>query len=476
MAQGHADDVKSSRWLVASVTSVGVFVAFLDATIVNIAMPEIVRSFPTSGIAMLSWVLNAYNVVFAAFLVPCGRLIDRWGRRRGFMFGLALFTIASVACGIAPGPEVLITARAVQALGAAILVPSSMALLLPEFPAARRSTAVAIWAGTAMVAAAAGPALGGVLLDAYGWRSIFMVNVPFGVLALSMAGVVLAESHEPVDTPFPDMLSALLVAVGMGALALAIVKGRDWGWTDARVIGPLALAALLVSYVATRSRQHPAPIVEPAIMRHRAFAAANLATIMFAASFFAALLCNALFLTQVWRYSLLQAGMALAPAPLISMIVAFPGGRMADRFGPRSVAVCGVLIYVGGVALYATRLSAHADFLWGWLPAALATGTGGGLGWPALAAAALATVPADRFATTSAVINAARQIGAVIGIAVLVAIVGQPSPNAMLTVLRHGWWMSVIVGLTAAGGAAAVGRIPVAESAEAPLEIRADGG
>src|SRR5436190_21956100 len=219
------------RWKVLLVTSVAVFMGFLDVTIVNIAFPDIRSSFPDSSLAGLSWVLNAYNVVFAALLVPAGRVADIVGRRRMFFIGLLTFLAASAVCGAAGSVEMLVAARVVQAAGGAILVPTSLGLLLPEFPLEQRATATALWGATGAVAAATGPALGGVLVDATSWRWVFFVNLAIGLPALIPARRLLRESREP-QTPFPDMLGAILLAGGVAALALGIGQGPRWGWSS----------------------------------------------------------------------------------------------------------------------------------------------------------------------------------------------------------------------------------------------------
>src|SRR5262245_43106143 len=239
-------------WQVLLVTAVAVFMSFLDVTIVNIAFPDIADSFPDSSLSQLSWILNAYAIVFAAALVPAGRLADRFGRRRFFFLGLAVFLAASVACAAAGSVEVLIGARAVQALGAAMLVPASLGLLLPEFPLERRATPTARRAATGAVAAAAGPSLGGVLVEWQGWRAVFCVNLLIGLPALVPARRILRESREP-QTSFPDALGALLLALGVGSLALAIVQGPNWGWDSARVLGAFAAAAALLASFIVRS-------------------------------------------------------------------------------------------------------------------------------------------------------------------------------------------------------------------------------
>src|SRR4051794_27203051 len=307
--------VMQRKWQVLLVTSVAVFMSFLDVTIVNIAFPDIRASFATTSLAGLSWILTAYNIVFAALLVPGGRLADRTGRRRVFMAGLLTFLAASVAAGLAPTVEVLVAARIVQAVGAAALVPTSLALLLPEFPLHQRATATGIWGAMGAIAAAVGPSLGGVLVHAAGWRWVFFVNLAIGLPALIPARRLLRESHEPNPGPMPDAAGVALLVAGVALLSLGIVEGPDWGWGGDRVLGALGAGIALLAVFAWRSSRHPAPVIEPTLFRVRSFAVANAGAFAFALGFYAFLLGNVLSLTGVWHSSILPAGFAMTPGP-----------------------------------------------------------------------------------------------------------------------------------------------------------------
>src|SRR4051795_3320478 len=217
------------RWQVLIVVSAAVFMASLDLFIVNIAFPAIASDFGGTSLASLSWVLNAYAIVFAALLVPAGRTADRLGRKRSFIAGLTLFTVASGLSAAAPNVELLVAARILQAVGAAAVFPTSLALLLPEFPPAQRRTAVSIWAAVGAVAAAAGPPIGGILVQA-GWQLVFLVNVPIGIVLLVAAVRVLTETREPKGTPQPGLVGSLVLIGAIGTLTLGIVKSADWGW------------------------------------------------------------------------------------------------------------------------------------------------------------------------------------------------------------------------------------------------------
>jgi EmrB/QacA subfamily drug resistance transporter len=453
------------RWQVLLVTAVAVFMSFLDVTIVNIAFPDIRASFPDSSLSDLSWILNAYAIVFAAALVPAGRLADRFGRRRFFFLGLLLFLAASVVCGAAGSVEVLIAARAVQALGGAMLVPASLGLLLPEFPIERRATATALWGATGAVAAAAGPSLGGLLVEWQGWRAVFFVNLLIGLPALIPARRLLRESREP-RTIFPDALGALLLATGVATLVLAIVEGPAWGWDSVRIVGLFATsAALLASFVA-RSARHRAPVIELSLFRVRSFAVANAGGFVFASGFYAMLLCNVLFLTGVWHYSILKAGAALTPGPLLAAVAAPIGGRLSDRFGQRVVAVPGSLIFAAGVLLFALLTGSDPAYVSEFLPANVLAGIGIGLTFAAFGSAAVAELPRNRYSTGGAINNCIRQIGAAVGVATLIVVLDTPTPDDALHLFHRAWVLIGLTGVVAAVIGLALGRVRAREAAD----------
>lgn len=455
------------RWQVLAVTAVAVFMSFLDVTIVNIAFPDLRADFATTSLPTLSWVINGYGVVFAAALIPAGRLADRMGRRRLFLAGIVTFLLASLACGLAPDPGLLIAARVVQALGAAALVPTSLALLLAEFPLAQRATATAMWGATGAVAAATGPVLGGALVGWADWRWVFFINVPIGLAALVPARRLLTESRDPRSSPSPDWWGAAVLAVGVGALSLAIVQGPEWGWGDPRTVGSFAAAAVLLGVFFRRCARHPAPIVDLGLFRIRSFAVANVGSVVFAVGFYGMLLCNVLFLTEVWRFDISLAGAALTPGAVTAALVAPFGGRVADRFGQRVVAVPGGLLFAAGTSLLALSASPAPDYLAHFLPGILLTGAGVGLSISSFGSAAVAELPRQRLATGSAVTATFRQIGAVIGIAVLLAVLGDQTAGAVASSFSTAWWVMAATGAVAAGCGVALGRVR-ARDADAP--------
>jgi EmrB/QacA subfamily drug resistance transporter len=446
------------RWQVLLVTSVGVFMTFLDVTIVNIAFPDIRESFSGTSLASLSWILSAYAIVFAAALVPAGRLADRFGRRRFFFLGLLVFLAASVVCGAAWSVEILVAARVVQALGGAMLVPASLGLVLPEFPLERRATATALWGATGAVAAATGPSLGGLLVDWQGWRSVFYVNLLIGLPVLVPARRLLRESREP-HALLPDMVGAVLLATGVAALTLAIVEGPDWGWSSARVLGAFAASAVLLTVVVWRSARHAAPVLELSLFRVRSFAVANAGGFVFSLGFFALLLCNVLFLTGVWGYSILKTGVALTPGPLMAAVSAPIGGRLSDHFGQRFVAIPGGLVFAAGALMFALVTGEEPAYAREFLPATLLTGIGVGLSFAAFGSAAVAELPRNRYATGGAIANCFRQIGAALGISTLIVVLGSPSAIDALDDFQHAWGLMALTGALAGVLGIALGRV-----------------
>lgn len=447
------------RWLVLLVTSVAVFMALLDVTIVNIAFPDIRRSFAHDSLADLSWVLNAYSILFAAALVPAGRLADRLGRKRLFLAGILLFLAASVTSGLAGSLSVLVGARGVQAIGAAILLPTSLSLVLPEFPVQQRALVTSLWAATGAVAAATGPSLGGALVQWQSWRWVFFVNLAIGLPALLPAARLLRERRDEQATGWPDAVGALLLAIGVGALALGIVKGGDWGWASARTVGSLVAAAVLSVLLVARSARHPRPVFELSLFRTRSFTVGVVGTLVFSIGFFALLLANVLFLTTVWRYSVLGAGLALTPAPIMAALAAPAAGRLADRFGQRAVAIPGSLLFGAGPLLLAATTTGVARYWTAFLPWALLAGCGIGLTLPAFSSAAVAELPRPRFATGIAISACFRQLGAVIGIAGLVALLNAARPGHVVDAFHADWGFIGAAGLLSAVAAVALGRV-----------------
>jgi NTE family protein len=449
---------------VLAIAALGSAVAFVDATIVNIAFPDIAKSFDGVPVSSLSWVLNAYNIVFAAFLVASGRMADLLGRRRLFVAGLELFTAASLLCAVAPSAGTLIAFRVLQALGAAMLVPSSLALVLHAFPADRRAHGVALLSAVAAAAAGLGPSLGGLLVAAGGWRLVFLVNLPIGIAAVVLARHRLVESRAPGRRRMPDLKGALLFALSIAALVLGVVKGQEWGWTSVRTLGAFAVAVALGVLVVRRCRTHPSPVIDLSLLRIRTFSAANGMTIVAAAGFYGYTLANVLFLTGVWRYSVLEAGLALTPGPFVAAAVAGPTSRLVRSIGHRPVLVAGGLIWGGAVLWLVTRVGPTPAFVSEWLPGIVLLGIGAGTLFPNLSGAAVASAPGEGFATATGVNSVARQVGAALGVAVVVAILGTPSPLEAPAAFDRAWTFGAACLIFAGLGCLLVGRLAGGEA------------
>jgi NTE family protein len=454
---------KPSPRTVLAIASLGAAVAFIDATIVNIAFPDIARSFPGTSLASLSWVLNAYNIAFAAFLMAAARIADLFGRRRVFVFGLGLFTVGSLLCAIAPSAGALVAFRVVQALGAAFVVPSALALVLNAFPPARRSHGVALLSAVGAAAAGLGPSLGGLLVAAANWRLVFLVNIPIGVAAALLARRRLVESRAPGRRRIPDLPGTLLFAVAIAALVLGVVKGQDWGWGSARVIGCLAVALAFSTVVFRRCRRHRSPVLDLSLLRIRTVSVANAMTVIGAAGFYGYTLSNVLFLTGVWRYSVLQAGLALTAGPVVAVAVAGPASRLAQRIGSRPVLVAGGLLWGGAVLWFVERVGTRPDFVGQWLPGMVLLGIGAGTAFPNLTGTAVASAPGESFATATGMNSVARQVGAALGVAVVVAIIGTPTPATAYTVFQHAWMFGAICLFVAGLGCLLVGHVKAGE-------------
>lgn len=448
---------------VLGVSALGAVLAFVDATIVNVAFPDIRESFPGTGLSGISWVLNAYNIVFAAFLVAAGRIADLLGRKRLFELGIWLFTFASVLCAIAPSVETLVGARCLQALGAAILVPASLALVLEAFPEAERTHGVAMWSAAAALAAGLGPSLGGVLVELGGWRLAFLVNLPIGVLAVVASKRTLVESRAPGRRTVPDLPGALLLAMATALLTLGVIQGREWGWLGPAVLGSFAGAIVLGALFVSRSRSHASPMLDFALLRIRSLAVSNVLTIVGAAGYFAYILCNVLFLTTVWDYSVLDAGLAITPGPFVAVLVAGPAAKLADRFGPGPVIAFGAVVWAAGMAYFVRVVGPTPEFVAEWLPGMAILGVGAGITFPVVGGASVAAVSGGRFATATGLNSIARQLGAVLGVALLVAIVGTPAPSEVAGAFDRGWTFAAVCFAICAVGALAIGRIERAE-------------
>jgi len=447
-----------SHGAVLIILSVAAFMASLDLFIVNVAFPDIAEEFHHASLGDVSWILNGYAVLYAALLVPLGRLADRYGRLAGFLTGLFVFTAASAACALSQDLWTLVAFRGVQAIGAAALTPASLGLLLAATAPERRVRAVRSWAAVGTLAAAAGPVVGGLLVQA-SWRWVFLVNVPVGLVGLVLARRYVPDSRDLTVTRVPDMLGALLVAIGIGAVALGLVKGPEWGWSSTGVLASFAVAVVALAWFWARSAVHPRPVVELALLRVRAFAWANLTAVLFSATFGAGLLAAVLWLQQVWQWSALQTGLAIAPGPLMVPVFTYVAQRLSGRVPAGVLTAIGSTLFGLGTLMVASNVGLHPSYAADFLPGWLVGGVGVGFAFPTIISAATADLPPQRTATGSAIVTMARQIGLVLGVATLVAILGTPHGyRAVHDAFEHAWWAMAVMAVVAA--AAALGMTP----------------
>ena len=439
-------------------TAVGAaFMSSLDLFVVNVAFDDIGSSLgvgrpggPTA--ADLSWVLNAYAVVFAALLVPFGRLADRYGRKHLFIGGLVVFVLASVACAASGDVWALVAFRALQAAGAAAMTPTSLSILLAALPAERRAGGVRLWAATGAIAAAIGPSVGG-LLTQVGWEWVFLINLPVGVALLVLAVREVHEVRADDDTRTPDLLGAVLFAASVGLLALGLVKSPAWGWGSSRTLLVLAGAVVTAAVFVAQSRRHPSPVIHVELLRVRSFRWALVSMLAFNVSFAANLLVGILWLQQVWGYSALTTGFAVAAGPVMVPVTAAVAHRWLGRIQPGYLIAGGSLLCALGAVLLLGSMGPDPAYATAYLPGWLVAGIGVGLALPNLMAGATHDLAPHQSATGSGVVTMARQIGFVVGVSLLFAIVG----NRTGTDLRHGfvdvWWVSAGVLVLAAGTA-----------------------
>jgi EmrB/QacA subfamily drug resistance transporter len=446
---------------VFAVVGLAAFLAALDMFIVNIAVPAIRQGFSGTSVANVSWVMNAYAIVFAALLVPAGKLGDVVGRRRVFIVGLAAFGLGSALCAAAPTLGFLIGARVLQGAGAAAVTPTSLGLLLPSVPPARRAAAIGGWAAIGAVGGASGPVLGGLLTE-LSWHWIFIVNVPLTLIVLVASPRVLPEIRDPARPPLPDGPGTVILIAAVAAATLGLVQGPAWQW-DIRVIGCFLGAAALAAVFTVRSTRHRSPVLDLAIVRVPAFALASLSATLFFASVAAMLLSNVLFLTGVWHYSVLDTGLALTPGAVIAAAFAPLAGRVSSRAGAGLVGSLGATLFALGSLLWILLIGIHPLYLTRFLPTALISGVGIGITLPAFTIAASATLPPQRLSTGIGALTMFRQIGGTLGVAAFVAILGTPVLSSVI-----GAYDATREFILAGGAATAVVLLLIRRPARAP--------
>lgn len=429
-----------------TIASLATLATFLDTTILFVAFPSISKTFSGTAPSELSWVLNAYTIVFAALLIPAGKLADRIGHRRVFLAGSTAFTVASMACGLAPTAEVLIAFRMVQAAGAAALIPASLALVMHSYSREQLPRAVAIWGIAGAVAGALGPTLGAAIVEGLGWRWAFFINLPVGLYTVISGRRNLRESSDP-QTQVPSMVGVGLVAAAAGLLSYGVVSSEQFGWSGPRTLGVLAAGIVVsVAFVVHQSRTD-APALNLELFQIRNFVWGNLAILVFGIAFSSLFFGSILFLTETWGWSVLAAGSGVAGGPIMVGLVTPFMGRLAGRIGQRPILIAGGILYAGSGAYRLLFLGAEAHYLRDYFPSMLLSGLGVACVFPQLSSVVAQALPENRRGVGGATLQAGRQFGGTFGVALTIAILAGRSGQDALLAFDRLWWLIVAGGL-----------------------------
>jgi EmrB/QacA subfamily drug resistance transporter len=464
---------------VLAVVSAAQFLTILDLWVVNIALPALQHDFAPATLSDVSWILDVYAIVLAALLLPAGRAADSIGRRACFLAGLVVFGIASLGCAIAPELAALIACRALQAAGAALLMPASLGLALSVFPSHQRGTAVGVWAGVGAVAAGSGPVLGGLLVES-SWRWIFLINLPV-ILATLAAGVAILPRRGSVRGGERgghrsgwriDGVGTVLVLGAVGLICTALTEAP--GWPPARTWPVLAAGLVLAAAFVAHIRRHPDPLVAPRLFSVRRFSAGAAGLVAYYAGFAAMLLGTTLLLTVQWHFSVLQAAASIAPGPITAGIVSPFSGRLWARFGTRSTVVTGALFFAAAGAWPLASAGDGPAYAAVVLPSMLLWGVANALIQPSLFASADAA-PRAELASGSAVLATARQLGSALGVAIFVAVLGAHPANSLAGFDRA--WIVVLItaAMTAFAGLATGPRLIRVPAARGKTVVLRDG-
>jgi EmrB/QacA subfamily drug resistance transporter len=422
--------VRASANAVLVVVAVAQFMVVLDASVVNVALPSIQRDVGFSE-QSLSWVLNAYTLLFGGFLLLGGRAADRLGRRRLFMAGIALFAGASLACGVSQSEATLLIARGAQGLGGAMVSPAALSIILTTFAeGSERNRALAVWGAIAGAGGAVGLLLGGAIVQALSWRWVFFINVPIGAAVLVLAPRILAESRAEGVRSGYDLEGATAITLGTMALVFTLIKANDWGWASARTLAGLAVAAVLLVGFVWIERRHENPLVPLRIFSNRSLAASDATMLLLAAALFGVFFFCTLYLQQVLGYNALKTGVAYLPLSVTIIGSSAIASGVVDRFTPKPVLVGGLLIATVGFVLF-TRLQAHGDYAGRVLPAMVVMGVGLGMSFVPITIAATTGVAGEDSGLASGLLNTTQQVGGSLGLAVLSAVSTSRSTSAL---------------------------------------------
>jgi EmrB/QacA subfamily drug resistance transporter len=415
---------ENKKWWTLAAVSVGLFMIMLDNTVVNVALPSMRRSLHMS-LSELEWVVAGYALTFAAFMLIGGKLADFFGRRLIFMAGLAVFTGASLACGLAPNGGFLIGSRIVQGLGGAMMNPATLSIIAATFAPRERGRAIGIWAGVSAMALAIGPLVGGLLTEHVNWNWIFFINVPIGLIGLLAVPVLIDESRDTSAGQRLDVPGLATSALGLFSLTYGFIEANSYGWTSVRILGAFVVAAVsLISFVLLERHQR-VPMLDLSLFRNRTFGGANASMLFVGLAMFGTFFYVSLYMQNVLGYSPVEAGASFLPMTVLIILIAPRAGALTDRVGSRWLVGIGMTL-LSAMLFYYTQLGANESF-WGLLPGLLLGGLGMGMTMTPVTAAAMSAVAVDKAGVGSAVLNSARQVGGSLGIAVMGAIVASSS-------------------------------------------------
>lgn len=449
MSEKSEDGAHHAR-ITLGIAGLAALVTYLDTTILFVAFPDITASFGDSPPSTLSWVLNAYTIVFAALLVPSGKLGDRLGHRRGFLLGSATFTGASLACGLAPNVESLIAARIFQGAGAAILVPASLALVMAAFPREKLPQVVAIWGAIGALSAALGPSLGALVVDLLGWRWAFFLNLPIGVVTLAAGCRFLQESQDP-SVRVPSFVGVVLIALAAGTLAYGVVESDTVGWISVHTGVVMLIGLTLLGVFIAHQRRSDAPTLDLELFALGNFRWGNLAMFSFSMAFSAMFFGLILFLVNVWGWSILKAGLAVTPGPFLAAVLAPRFGKLAGQIGQRPLVILGGSVFAASALYRALFLGPDASYLLTVAPTLLFDAAAIALIFPQVTSVAAQALPANRRGVGGGVTQAVRQFGGSFGVALTIALLGTTLvADGLPTGYTQLWWLLVCGGVATA--------------------------
>jgi EmrB/QacA subfamily drug resistance transporter len=421
------------RWWVLVAMVFGLFMPMLDNLVVNVALPTIQREL-SSGVSGLQWIIDAYTLTFASFMLTGGALGDLYGRKRFFLTGLAVFVVGSLACGLSQDLSQLIAFRAVQGLGAAMLLPGTLSIITATFTGKERGAAIGIWAAMSGLAIALGPLIGGWLVEHVSWQSIFFVNVPIGLVGATLALIVVRESRDQSKSRRLDPPGLVTGTAGLFFLVYALIESNDRGWTDGLILGAFALSAVLLATFFVIESHREYPMLPLSFFRIPTFAAANVVAAAVFFALFGSTFFLSLYLQNVRGFSPVGAGIRLFPFTVMILLIAPVAGRLSDRFGSRWFMTFGTLILGTGLAL-TIRSEPHSSYLAVIMPAMIVMGAGMAMTMAPMTAAVMASVPVQRAGVASAATNTSRELGGVFGIALLGSIVTSAFKRSFLAKL-----------------------------------------